>query len=436
MAGRAETVGERLKRLRLERGLSQRELASPGVSYAYISRIEGGTRQPSVKALRKLARRLEVAVAYLETGRSIDEAEERELRLADAELALRLGDRAEAEAQLQALAEEAASTGDRAVASRATLALALAADERGDHAAAIERFEQAFVFERPSALERVDVFATLGRAYGALGRTSEEIALYDVCLAEVAGVVESAATQTRYRILLSYALSDAGDLSGAEQALRVALREASVDEDPYMRVRVHWSLARLAEMEGRSAAALRHARRAIALLDETEDTLHQARARLLAAWIMNSAGNAAGAGAQLELADQLFGDAASADDRARLDVERARMEALRGNGAATTRLSRAVIELLRDQHDPILGTAYCTLGHGLALEGETDASNAAFARGVELLSDSRRWRDACEACRSWARLLREASRNEQALDVLERASQFALKLEHPVQANT
>ncbi len=51
-----ETVGERLNRLRRERGLSQRELAEPGVSYAYISRIEAGTRNPSVKALRKLAR--------------------------------------------------------------------------------------------------------------------------------------------------------------------------------------------------------------------------------------------------------------------------------------------------------------------------------------------------------------------------------------------
>jgi len=55
-----ETIGQRLKRLRLERGLSQRELAAPGVSYAYISRIEAGTRQPSVKALRKLAAKLAV----------------------------------------------------------------------------------------------------------------------------------------------------------------------------------------------------------------------------------------------------------------------------------------------------------------------------------------------------------------------------------------
>ncbi|HET9675684.1 MAG TPA: helix-turn-helix transcriptional regulator, partial [Gaiellaceae bacterium] len=55
-----EPIGVRLRRLRLERGLSQRELASQGVSYAYISRIEAGTRRPSVKALRMLARKLGV----------------------------------------------------------------------------------------------------------------------------------------------------------------------------------------------------------------------------------------------------------------------------------------------------------------------------------------------------------------------------------------
>lgn len=65
---RPETLPQRVKRLRLERDLSQRELACPGVSYAYISRIEAGTRQPSVKALRKLAAKLGVSTEYLETG--------------------------------------------------------------------------------------------------------------------------------------------------------------------------------------------------------------------------------------------------------------------------------------------------------------------------------------------------------------------------------
>jgi transcriptional regulator with XRE-family HTH domain len=49
--------------------MSQRDLSSPGVSYAYISRIEAGARTPSVKALRLLARKLGVTVEQLETGK-------------------------------------------------------------------------------------------------------------------------------------------------------------------------------------------------------------------------------------------------------------------------------------------------------------------------------------------------------------------------------
>jgi transcriptional regulator with XRE-family HTH domain len=61
-------VGERIHQRRVELGLSQREIASDGVSYAYISRIEAGTRNPSVRALRKLAPKLGVSVEWLETG--------------------------------------------------------------------------------------------------------------------------------------------------------------------------------------------------------------------------------------------------------------------------------------------------------------------------------------------------------------------------------
>src|SRR5436309_15921672 len=103
---RVESIGVRLKRLRLERDLSQRELSGPGVSYAYISRIEAGARTPSVKALRMLARKLGVSVEYLETGRDLGESEERELRLADAELELRIGEGARVAEKLAAILDE------------------------------------------------------------------------------------------------------------------------------------------------------------------------------------------------------------------------------------------------------------------------------------------------------------------------------------------
>jgi transcriptional regulator with XRE-family HTH domain len=68
-------IGTRIHARRKELGLSQRELAEPGVSYAYISRIESGNRSPSVKALRKLAPKLQTTVACLETGEA-DPADE------------------------------------------------------------------------------------------------------------------------------------------------------------------------------------------------------------------------------------------------------------------------------------------------------------------------------------------------------------------------
>jgi transcriptional regulator with XRE-family HTH domain len=63
-----EAIGQRLRRLREERELSQHQLSEPGISYAYISRIENGARRPSLTALRKLAAKLDVTALYLETG--------------------------------------------------------------------------------------------------------------------------------------------------------------------------------------------------------------------------------------------------------------------------------------------------------------------------------------------------------------------------------
>jgi len=62
-------VGRRLAGARESVHLSQRELAFPGCSPAYISRIERGERIPSLQVLRELARRCGVSEAYLAWGR-------------------------------------------------------------------------------------------------------------------------------------------------------------------------------------------------------------------------------------------------------------------------------------------------------------------------------------------------------------------------------
>ena len=425
----SETIGERLKRLRLERRLSQRELASPGVSYAYISRIEAGTRQPSVKALRRLAAKLGVSPEYLETGSDLDPADARELRLADAELTLRLEHSAAAEQTVREVLEDALAAGDMVNAARARIALGFVAFERGEHSVAAARLEEAIAAHKPSCAEQLDVYAALGHAYSLMGAPERAVELFQHCLDELEDTMpDDVAAQVRYATLLSYALSDVGDLGRAEQVVKDALERAErQDEDPYMRVRLYWSLARLCEMEGKSAAALHHIRRAIALLEATDDTIHLGRAHLLCAWIMTSHGNAEGAQRHLDRAEKLFGPHPAADDMAMLAVERARAAAALGDADRAVELAREAISLLGDENPAELGLAFWALGDGLAAQDETDASNEAYRRAVDLLSEQHRWREATQACQAWGKMLRKAGREEQALDVLERAAELSLR---------
>src|SRR3954449_2416264 len=156
--GQAESIGQRLRRLRHERGLSQRELSSPGVSYAYISRIEAGARQPSVKALRKLARKLGVSADYLETGSEVRADELRELRLSEAELKLRLEQDAEGSAtEFEALLEEAGEAGDGEGVLRARLGLGETAARRGNYDEAVQQLEVPLSEGAISPLTHADV---------------------------------------------------------------------------------------------------------------------------------------------------------------------------------------------------------------------------------------------------------------------------------------
>lgn len=61
-------VGARLHAAREAAGISQRELAFPGCSAAYISRIERGERIPSLQVMRELARRVGISEAELAYG--------------------------------------------------------------------------------------------------------------------------------------------------------------------------------------------------------------------------------------------------------------------------------------------------------------------------------------------------------------------------------
>jgi tetratricopeptide (TPR) repeat protein len=415
-----------LKRLRLDRGLSQRELSSPGVSYAYISRIEAGARRPSVKALRQLARKLEVSAEYLETGSDLRAVDERELRLADLELELRLADDpTRVRETIQEVLDEAVAAGDANSALRARIALGLAEAGAGDNAAAVQRLEEATASGLLDPSRRPDVFATLGQCYAALGRPQRAVELFDECLARIEEEnPEDTTTKVRFSTYLSYALSDTGDLGRAEDILQQALTQSEQVADAYTRVRLYWSLARLNEIRGHPAAALEYIRRAIALLEVTEDTVHLARAHLLCGTIMISQGKVEEAGAHFTAAERMLGPKPDSLDLANLRSDQAKRAVLLGQPDEAERLARDALELLGDDHPPERGVVLGILAEALANQGSAEADET-FKRAVELIDVHGRHVEKVETYRAWARYLRKAGRESEALDVLERAAQVS-----------
>jgi transcriptional regulator with XRE-family HTH domain len=427
-----ETIGQRLKRLRLERGLSQRELAAPGVSYAYISRIEAGTRQPSVKALRRLATKLGVSAEYLETGSELDDSEQRELRLSDLELAVRLGQDENAEGPLFAILDEANAAGDRHAAQRASVALAMLAMNRSEWDLAARLLEASVAGEVFSPADRYDIYMNLGRAYAFGGRPHAAVALYERCLESVSDYGDSS-LEARYASLLSYALSDMGDITRAEDVVQRALSRLDEEDDPYMRVRLYWSMARLANTEGRASIALSNIRKAIALLQATDDTLHLARAHLLAARIAVRK-QPDEAERHLDTAEHYLGGAPAVADATEVAIQRAELAIARGDGEAAVTFARAALETNKGANPVDDGQAHAALANGLALLQDNEAADDAFRRAAEILEGQGRWHDCATVCRAWARMLRDVGREDQAMDVLDRAAELAMRATTPAEA--
>ena len=387
MAG-AETIGERLRRLREERGLTQRDLIAPGVSAQYISKIERGQRNASVKALRKIAPKLGITAQFLETGSDIPDTEVREFWLDDAELSLRLGgDPQSLEAALREALRNAEVAGDARAAARARLVLGALASRQGDHAAAIDHLESATGAEWVTPLTHADAFTTLAHSYGAMDREPEAVSLLRGCLKEaLAAEPADGAGVTRFATHVSYFLADMGSLEEAREAIDVALDHGRDSADPYTTIRLFWSRARLAAHEGDYYVARIAVNRAIGLLEATEDTSHLARAHLLAAEISLWDGNIGDATEHLEAAEVILPDDAEIQDRAYLLIQQAFVAARNGNPAEGVDHANQAIRTLGDQEDAsIRGRAHWALAESFAAMGADVSARAEFTRASELI---------------------------------------------------
>jgi tetratricopeptide (TPR) repeat protein len=416
--GGREVVGLRIRRVRLDQGLSLRDIEGPGADHAHISRVEAGHRPPTEPFLRTVARNLGVSVEYLRGGEDGTPSERRRARLDDLELQLRLSpgdDRAAIVQELRSVHADAVEGGDALVARRTRILIGCTASDRGEHTVAVGELERLVGRGLVSSQTDPDVYLSLGRSLAALGRADEAVELFEGCLSELEGKTPGDhAAFVRFSTYLSYALSDAGDLRRARKVLQVALSRADGIEDRASRVRLFHSRARLAWADGDWEQGRAYAERTIALLDTSEDVQDLIRMHLLRADIALLTGDLNEAEVSVREAERRIGPDTDAQDIASLRQQQALIAARGHRVEEAILLAEEAIELL-EQDPASQGRAYWALGEALAADDRVSDALEMLRRAYELMSIERRFLP--QLLQTWVQLLRDSGRYEDATEL-------------------
>ena len=424
----SEEIGQRIRRLRLQRGLSQRGLAQPGLSYAYLSRIEAGQRRPSLAALRIAARRLGVSLEYLETGSLVPDAHERELRLADAELELRMGGDLDRAAEVFRSEISRGDDADAVFEARARAGLGLIESMRGEHAEAIGHLAAATDSGYLPPETRPDLYRALGHAHIAVSASRRAVELYERCLEEVrTRAPGDAGLHIKFAVYAASAYSTLGDNRSVRRVLAEATERAEHEAAASPnRINLYWALARASWAENDSEAALEYIRRAIGLLESSEDTYNLALAHLLCAQMLALDARSDEADLHLAHADRLLVLRGDSVDLGLLRAEQAKRAAARGEGHEAVRLATEAMRLVHD-HAPYLGPAQHALGKARAATGDLRKAEHAYRAALKTLEDRSQWREAATVARELARLVQRQGRDADALDLLEHATVLTIR---------
>ncbi|MCX4672660.1 tetratricopeptide repeat protein [Streptomyces sp. NBC_01381] len=250
-------IGRRVLRLRTELGLTQRQLAEPAYTPAYVSTLESGKVRPSEAALRHLAERLGVTSEELATGRPARLAAELRLRLTDARRALATGAPEDAAPLFRALHAEAvehALPGEQAT---ALLGLGDCLLESGELDDAHECFASVERLLADEPLPR-RVPAIRGRANA--HRLTGELRYACYLLETALDQLNASGLQDPDALLLLYTASiapymDMGAHERAAHAAELAIALAPRVDDPALLAGMHRGVARTLIAQGRIAEA-------------------------------------------------------------------------------------------------------------------------------------------------------------------------------------
>ncbi|MFE0654014.1 helix-turn-helix domain-containing protein [Streptomyces sp. NPDC059534] len=414
-------LGRRIHRMRTDRGLTQRAVAEPSYTAAYISTVEAGKVQPSEKALRHIAERLGSTYEELVSGRPAHIATELRMRLTEAQRTLTTGEPDEAadrygdlirEAEEYELGAELAS----ALTGRGQCALETGELERAR--ADFERAEAVLVQADAPLIRRVP--AIRGRALTHLlaGELRYSCYLLETTLDEL----NSTGNHDPEALVLLYSAvigpyMDLGAHARAAQAAELALALAPEVSDPALVARLHRGVARTLLAEGRTAEADASLAKAAEYYQQLEIRTELAHCHWMRGYVLAQAGSLPAAEAALRTAHEMLSSRRAALFVHQVGVELAAVLHRQGRDVEAEELLQDTLVGLGSARGTVHEAgAHRLLGLIAERRGDADTAEEHYTTAMSLLEHAGAAGDLADICRLLGDLLRRKGETEAALN--------------------
>ncbi|MDQ3957409.1 MAG: helix-turn-helix domain-containing protein [Actinomycetota bacterium] len=363
-----KAIGRRLKKLRLARGLTQRDLSEPAYTAAYVSTIEAGKRMPSPTAIAHFAERLGVDPAEIVTGRPKDFVADLQLKLNDAAQRTAAGRLRDAAALYEEVEQGAAKFELRTYEARALVGRGMIAEREGKVDAAVRHFTAAdeLLADEP-APQRVEAVAGLARCHqmkGDLRYATHLLETYLIVLRDTRQPDPLALMRTYSSLVWPY--SELGLYDQANEAATTALSFESRVDDPAQVANMHVNVARELLRLGKIDDALYSLKRAHELFESLNWRSEMARADLARGIVLANRKKHKPALAALEKALETFAETDNRVNQARTLNEIARVRRITNDVPAAVGAAEDAIDLLDGLEVAELALSHRELGLCLA----------------------------------------------------------------------
>jgi tetratricopeptide (TPR) repeat protein len=389
-------LGERLRALRVAKGLTQTQLAGERFSKEYMSQIERGKTRPTEATIAWLAEQLGVDPGYLASGVSTEERTKADALLTRAEALSEANQHAEAVELFREARPLVDGTGSSALELRVVAGEAWSLGQLGEMQESLALLQRAReIAERPdmSDIDRADVLFRLGVCRWQLSSLTTAIALFDEALkvAEGSGLpcdlLRADILQWRSRCRRRQR-----DYVAAREDVERALELAQGMGDRRAIANSYFQASLIAQRQGHYVLSRNYAQRAKELYQELNDERSVGRLLLMFGGLTLLLGDEDRAVEHLKASYARALDTDSPADAAQALGGIARVHLNRGEYEEADKLARKSLELIEGREDYLFEvcSSQLVLGRALLERGRLDEAEdcfrAADAAGEQLAS--------------------------------------------------